>query len=334
MSIRPFLCRVGLLFSLSGCVVVDANAPESLDEGAELELGRSDQAASVPVVSYVTMDRVRNPQPTASLAGGFAYARVGAPPVVGTNPSPYPNTGIVSTGISDLGFSVAAPTLQKLVPVLEDVGSGVARPVGLDVGFCENGGCMKRRITGKLTELTFPALDGSSREAARISAKLAVSSSEAFPEPEPQPVVERVTESLASNFRFELDDLPPTIVSRIEPFSIRIDPTTGRASVTNLKVTVAEQDAEEWLEWYRQMVAAPCTNPGTPGCTIPSSGALEGLEKTARIVLLASNLRSTVLTVTLHGVGILGFEPVPVSATDRSINRVTFELYFEKATIQ
>jgi hypothetical protein len=183
-----------------------------------------------------------------------------------------------------------------------------------------------------ITEVRFEALDGSSKEPARMQVKIApaavrsVSGSDSAPKVSPDGKQKKGL--LASNFRVTIPGVDCTKVSRIEPIvitraaiesaGINRTPTEerGKMSCTNLVITVSEVAAKDFVDWHRQAVIEGKAGPE--------------MEKTATIELLSPNTKDVELTLEGNGVGILAVRPVTSEAGTESVRRVAVEMYVER----
>jgi hypothetical protein len=185
-----------------------------------------------------------------------------------------------------------------------------------------------------ISEIGFPALDGSSKEAAYLTLRFT-------------PELTRTTKGsgklsapsgakqkkwLASNFRFELGDLPTKRVSKIDAFAIRQRVATDQfgeirerrkqpvvIEVPDLKITFAEVDLPKWQEWFEDFVIK-----GNSGQENEKSGAIAFLD-----AALAKELGS----IELQNVGIYRLAPEPATAGAEAVRRWTAELYVERMAI-
>ncbi|MEE9133459.1 MAG: phage tail protein, partial [Gemmatimonadota bacterium] len=125
-------------------------------------------------------------------------------------------------------------------------------------------------IDAHISEVTIPALDGSSKEPAYMTLKL-------DPErirykPGDGSVVQAkvappTKKWLCSNFRLELGDLPCSRVAKIDSFTLKLGVIKdevgqfreatkhpAKVEVPNLKVTISQADIKPWQEWHKSFV--------------------------------------------------------------------------------
>lgn len=181
-----------------------------------------------------------------------------------------------------------------------------------------------------ITETTFPALDGASREAAYLKVKCL---------PEQVKLVKKGGPTLRavmgpkqkqwipSAFRLTLeglDDLQYT--NKIESFTIKqgvkklytgrdrlpqIEPT--KIEFPNLTGTIALEYADNLLKWSEKYVHA-----GQADNVAQTSGALE---------FLSPDRRTTLFSINLFDVGLHGLQVMQSTANSDQIKRVKYELY-------
>jgi hypothetical protein len=183
-----------------------------------------------------------------------------------------------------------------------------------------------------ISEVTIPALDGSSKEPAYMTIKLTPEEIEYLPGTGSQ--ISRKTPRpgkkwRSSNFRFELGDLPCKRVAKVDSFTWKMSvikdevgafriPTKhpARVEIPNLKLTVSMADVKPWEDWHRSFVIE-----GSCG---------EGAELTGCITILAPNLRRELARIHLRNVGILSLDSWDQGANREEPARFTVELYVEE----
>lgn len=229
-----------------------------------------------------------------------------------------------------VGMAMAKPLLEWIRATLRlesprKSGSVVAADANLNA-------TSERQFTDALiSEVTIPALDGSSKEAAYLTLGFAPESTKrvkASGKVSP-PKAPAQKEFLVSSFRFELDGLDATKVSKIDGFTIKQTFATAEVGGTrepvrepgsiefpNLRVTLAESAAQTWIDWFEDFVIK-----GNSG---------DEWEKGGAIVFLSPDLKNEVLRVKLGNVGIFSLAPEKVGAGADQIARVKAELYCER----
>jgi hypothetical protein len=187
-------------------------------------------------------------------------------------------------------------------------------------------------VNALITEIGFPALDGSSKDPAFLTVKI---------QPEqirPKKISGKIgskanakqKQSLTSNFRLTVDGVDCSKVSEISGFTIkqnyeqddlgihrdvRIIPTSLEFS--NLSVMFSAVTAQSWQDWFDDFVVQ-----GNNG---------DDKEKLGSIEYLAPNLQDVLMAVKLLNVGIYSLK-TEKAGTDQ-VMRMTAELYCEQMTL-
>ena len=180
-----------------------------------------------------------------------------------------------------------------------------------------------------ISEVTIPALDASSKDAAYLTLKYspeytrAVKAAGKLVAPK-QPMQKRF---VASSFRLELDGIDCTKVSKIDSFTVvqtvtqddigqgrDIVKEPGKLDFPNLRVTLAEAGAATWSQWFDDFVIKGNND--------------ESKEKGGRIVFLAPDLKQELGRIELLNVGIFALRH-PASTGDH-VARAVAELYCER----
>jgi len=197
----------------------------------------------------------------------------------------------------------------------------------LDANFVE---VARRQFNDALiTEVGFPALDASSKDAAYMELTFAPDSAEDRPASGKVVTLDTSKQKawLQSNFRLELKGVATSRVSKIDAFTIKQTAVTdaigdtrdyevepGKLDVPNLAVSFSAIDAASWRAWFDDFVLK-----GNNGDAAEKGGAIAWLDP-----LLATEL----LRIELANVGIFRLVPEQASGTD-SIARLQAELYVE-----
>lgn len=191
----------------------------------------------------------------------------------------------------------------------------------------------ERRFTDALlTETTIPAMDASSKEPAYLTVKFAPESIEfnrgsgkvaAPPSKQKQ--------FISSSFRFELDGLDASRVSKVDAFTVRQTTTAealgeervlrreaGTLEFPNLRVTLAESAAQTWRDWFEDFVLRGRND--------------DGQERSGALVFLDPALKE-LGRVTFQNVGIFALRRQPTTSTEQ-VARVVAELYCEKMELK
>jgi phage tail-like protein len=168
---------------------------------------------------------------------------------------------------------------------------------------------------GIITEVGLPALDAASRDAARMTVKIA---------PESTRVVKGSGKSatgsqarvqkkwLPSNFRLDISGLDCRRVNKIEAITLKAKTTANRAA-PNLVVTLSESDAAGWNTWQKSSISGRGGN-----------------SRSGRLAFLAPDLREELFTLTFYNLGISKLTPDKTEAGSANIRRVKAEMYCEE----
>lgn len=117
----------------------------------------------------------------------------------------------------------------------------------------------------------------------------------------------------SSGFRLSVDGIDATTVSKIDALGVKRT-VKSSAEFSNLIVTVADADLDEWKHWAIQ---------GFEGKPAERNGKLE---------YLAANRVDTILTVSLEGLGIVRLEREKYDPSFDATRRTKVEMYVEKLT--
>lgn len=182
-----------------------------------------------------------------------------------------------------------------------------------------------------ITETSFPALDGASKEAAYMKIKVQpeyvrakkLSGSEAAQ----GNMGKKQKLWTSSSFRFNIDGIDDMrMTSKIEAFTIKqgikklytgqerfpqIEPT--KIEFPNITGTIALEYADKLLEWHEQYIMKGRSDPKA--------------QKTGSIEFLTPQRDKTIFAVNLYEIGITTLQVLPSQANQDQIKRVKFELY-------
>lgn len=244
----------------------------------------------------------------------------GGEPVADMVEQPGPNGVDIHPGPIHYADVVAAIPLNRFVKLLSTWAAGQQGPLdGRVIGteFDYKHGYQRSLKQARLTEVAFPALDGSSKDPGYLDLRLAPASTELAPLPGNYagPKVGAKQKSwLLSNFRLDIPGLATTRVSRIEPFKLSLKTSGGTSYLggTRLTVTFRATDAATWLDWQ--------------------DGLLKGqpAERTLELVLLSPDLKQPLLTLKGSGVGLLSLAAPAYVANSEKAGRARAELYVER----
>ncbi len=186
-----------------------------------------------------------------------------------------------------------------------------------------------------ITETTIPALDGASKDPAYLTVKFAPEYTRVVKASGKLTAGKAVAQKqfLPSNFRFELDGLDATKVSKIDSFTVKQTAVTddigdardfqkepGKLEIPNLRVTISEAGASTWVDWFEDFVI--------------KGNCDDSHEKSGAIVFLSPNRKDELGRVNLHNVGIFALRQQAATANADKISRVVAELYCERMELQ
>jgi phage tail-like protein len=180
-----------------------------------------------------------------------------------------------------------------------------------------------------ISEVSFPALDASSKDAAYLTVKYSpeytreVKAAGKLIAPK-QPAQKRF---VTSGFRLELEGLDCTKVSKIDSFTVSqaftaddigqsrdIVKEPGKLDFPSLRITLVEAGAATWAQWFDDFVLKGNND--------------ESKEKRGRIVFLAPDLKQELGRIELYNVGIFALRH-PVATGDQ-VARAVADLYCER----
>jgi hypothetical protein len=194
-----------------------------------------------------------------------------------------------------------------------------------------------------LTETTFPALDGASKEGGYIKCKLQPTSIVTTALGVPGPRISCGLNALQkmwtpSAFRLSIDGIDDLqYVNRIESFAVTLDTKkfyTGtwrlpefvplRLKFPNITGTISITHADKLIKWHRDYVRSQ-EGPGTRDSAAQRSGSIE---------FLSPDRNQTIFRINLCDVGPVYIGVNPSRANDGQIKRVKFELYVHRMSIE
>ena len=198
----------------------------------------------------------------------------------------------------------------------------------LDANFAE---VARRQFNDALiTEIGFPALDASSKDAAYLDITFAPETTEDRPASGKVVTLDASKQKawLQSNFRLELKGVATSRVSKIDAFTIKqtavmdaigedrdYEKEPGKLEFPNLEITFSAADLASWKAWFDDFVLK-----GNNGDAAERGGSISWLDPT---------LLKPLLRVELANVGIFRLVPEDVGAVAESIPRLNAEVYVE-----
>ncbi len=182
-----------------------------------------------------------------------------------------------------------------------------------------------------ITEVNFPAMDGTSKDAAYFTLTFAPEYTRTTKASGRVSTPGRTEQKLglSSNFRLAIDGLDCSRVSRVGAITIKQSIATddigverdplrepGKIEFPNLTVTMSEMSAQSWLDWFDDFVV--------------NGNNDESKEKSGSISLLAANLVDELMRIDLFNLGIFRIGPDKAEANSDQIATVTAHLYCER----
>jgi hypothetical protein len=165
---------------------------------------------------------------------------------------------------------------------------------------------------------TIPAMDGTSKSPCHLALRL--DPAETRRRPTSGPVAELGPKPkklwLPANFRFEIDGLDTTRVSKVEPLTIASG-EKGTVDFPDVRALLAESGSQTWFAWHEEFVL---------------EGKNDELnEKSGSLVFLSPDLQTELGRVTLSGLGIYRLTPERArEQTAAQIRRLVAGLYCQR----
>ncbi|HEY6227412.1 MAG TPA: phage tail protein [Verrucomicrobiae bacterium] len=186
-----------------------------------------------------------------------------------------------------------------------------------------------------ISEIGFPALDGSSKEAAKLTLKFSPELTE-YKHTVGAPIIDDPSDLkqkkwLVSNFRFKIDGLDESSnrVGKIEAITIkqkvvenpvgenRDFDTTTSLDFSNLKITLPEHNAEDLFGWFEDFVI--------------KGNDTQDKERTGTLEYLTPDLKTTLFALDFHQVGIFKLTPDDFTPDNSDkLRKVSAEMYVEE----
>ena len=251
----------------------------------------------------------------ASAAGGDAVAEVVVSPA---GPDGIQHKQLGPVHFTDLVLTCGIGMGKPFWTWLSDTVAGTSASRDGALRIFDVAGKERERVTfsdAVVTEIDLPPLDGSSRDAFRLSVRVTAETVQRGSDAAtPAPLDPRGKQALVSNFSVALDGLDLKRVARVGPLAIR-RPPGGSVEIPHLELTLAEAGSESVVDWHRTFVID-----GNNG---------DSEEKSGSISLLDPALKQSLLQIDLKGVGIFALEGTPAAGTD-AISRLTARMYCEQ----
>jgi phage tail-like protein len=187
-----------------------------------------------------------------------------------------------------------------------------------------------------ITEVSFPALDAASKDAAKMTVKMTPEftklkfSPDGSVDPSKYPISGKQKQWSPANFRLSIDGLDDACkhVNKIEALTLKqktlevpvgehrgYQREPGHLEVPNLVVTVSQNSAEPFHHWFHSFVVEGKND--------------EENQKTGTLEYLTPNLKDTLFTLTFKNLGIFKFTQDKHEGGSENIARVKCEMYCE-----
>ncbi len=190
----------------------------------------------------------------------------------------------------------------------------------------------RRFFNALITETTIPAMDGSSKEPAYLTVRLAPESirvDKASGRVEGELAKVEQKKFLPACFRMQIDGLDCTKISHIDSFTVKrpavIDDVgdardrarqPGKVLFPNLRITLPESAAQSWLDWHESFVVQGKND--------------DKAERNGMLTLLSPNQQTVLATIRFFNMGIFSIQNDKAEASADQVRRVTAELYVER----
>jgi phage tail-like protein len=188
-----------------------------------------------------------------------------------------------------------------------------------------------------ITEVGFPALDASSKEACALTIKFApefTRYAKGSGKVEPK-IATRAAQRpwLRSNFRLQIAGLDCTKVNKIDGLTVRTvlvqlqvgdqrsyEKELSHLEVPNLVVTLPDAAAQSFYDWHEDFVIKGNNN--------------KSREKSGTLEFLAPNLQDVLFKLSLSNLGIFSLKSVPSGTSTATIRQVQAEMYCEQISFE
>jgi hypothetical protein len=277
-----------------------------------------------------------------TIVGRLMSADLGLPVGVGsTEPGPLRIGGVKQTAavvVPTTSFTCGAGMASAVYDWLGQAFSYSESRKGAAVITFDNNGEILHRLefaSALIAEVGFPALDGSSKEAARLSVKIAPEvarfkrdsgsiSLGIYSSPWTKPW-------MASDFRLMIDGLDTVCkrVSRIEPLTTTIkivadtvghlrdyELHTGSLQYPNLVISFPKAVAQPMLDWHQSFVIDGKNGPGQ--------------EKSGKLEFLDPKKSKVYFTIEFKGLGLVNVVTQPSANSSDGVSMVKAEMYVEE----
>ncbi len=185
---------------------------------------------------------------------------------------------------------------------------------------------------GFISEVTLPALDGSSKEPAYMTVKIdpeRIRHEKRGGEKLNGKIGSQTKKWLCSNFKMEIGDMPCSRVAKVDSFTWKqaiIKDQVGafreatkhpaKVEVPNLKLTISMADIEPWRQWHESFVINGLCS--------------DADEVTGSITFLGPDHKEELAEISLDHVGIISLTQAKQEANKEEVARFEVELYVEQ----
>jgi hypothetical protein len=180
-----------------------------------------------------------------------------------------------------------------------------------------------------ITEIGFPVLDASSKDAAKMTVRFAPERTQRAPGAGAAPAGANVQKKwLSSNFRLQIDGLDCTRVNKINALVVNQAITentvgeaqraleSGKLEIPNLAITLPQAQADDFYNWHEDFVIK-----GNNGAT---------KEKNGTLMFLPPDMTEALFTLNLLHLGIFRLALEETEAAGDGIRRLKAEMYCEE----
>jgi hypothetical protein len=270
-----------------------------------------------------------------SVDGGGVKAEV-VTETVGVDDMSFRHTSTVA--IEPINLQVAVSAAKPILQWIKDSWNHkFAQKDGSIVhgDFNLNGKLEQSFLRALITEVGFPALDGSAKEAAYLSVKLHPEFLEVKPNSEKLQAVDGVKAKmwLPSMFKLHIEGIDCTRVNKIDAITVKqkvtqlyfgserhpeLEPTG--IEFPNITITLAAAFANDFIKWHNDFVVKGAKDPEQ--------------EKQGFIEFLDPQGNEAIFTINLNNVGIHNLQIDKSEANAEDIKRIKVELYVDSMDLE
>ena len=267
-----------------------------------------------------------------SVKGGGARADVVAQDFGGA----YPKKHLAQISYADIEMSVGMPAGSLADWIEATLGGTLDRRdgaiVATDAQYKEQS--RPEFASALITQVTFPALDGASKDAAYMTVKLQPEYTSRAKGSGGQLGAKTTAKKwLRSNFRLTLGDLDCSRVTKIDSLKIErkmvedeigaqrgYAKQPGNFEVSDLVVTLPEAYAQDFVDWHEDFVI--------------KGNCSDGDELKGKLELLAPDLMTVLGTIELSNVGIFAITDGTSNTAAEAIRTIKAEMYVERVSFE